>query len=50
MLWRGEPMSGKTTAIAYSLDEVFRNNPEGKNLLRMSVNAATGSKGLSAAV
>lgn len=39
-------MTGKTTALTNSLQEVFRANPEDKNLLRMGVNPTTGSKSL----
>lgn len=34
-------MSGKTTALEYSLQEVFRVRPEQKNLLRMTVSPDT---------
>jgi hypothetical protein len=50
VLWRGEPMSGKTSALTYSLEEVFRVNPEAKNLLRVCVNPGTGSKGVAGSV
>ena len=41
-------MSGKSTCIHFSLEEIFKSKPEHKNMLKMAVNPETSSKSISA--
>jgi hypothetical protein len=40
-------MSGKSSCISSSLDEIFKTQPEQKNILKLTINPETNSKSIS---